>query len=137
MTGVPAAARAWKTSTRYCGPYFWVKIWAQWLPQLGVAALAVIVPAIARPPPTSPKVAAPAAIFALTDIQILLGLLAQLPVTVAGWETGLPAASSHVELLKAARRPAGSAAPRRRVSAAEELERSPDPERSGGTFGHE
>src|SRR6201995_2814439 len=131
MTGGPAADLAWTTSIRYCGPYFWVKIWVQLAPQLGVAALAVIVPAIARPPPTSPKVAAPAAIFALTDIQILLGLLAQLPVPVAGGEPGLPAAASHVELLEAARRPAGSVAPRRRVSAAEGLERSPDPERAG------
>jgi hypothetical protein len=92
------------------------------LPQLGVAALAVIVPTIPRPPPTMVRVAAPAAIFALTDIQILLGLLAQLPVTVAGWEIGLPAASSHVERLEAARRPFGSAASPRCVSEAERLE---------------
>src|ERR1700761_5210330 len=43
-----------------------------------------MVPTIARPPPTSVRVAAPAAIFALTDIEILLGLLAKRPMTVAG-----------------------------------------------------
>src|ERR1700748_1830321 len=78
MTGVPAADLAWCTSTRYWGPYFCEKICAQLeLPlvsQLGVAALAVSVPTIPRPPPTRVKVAAPATIFALTDIQILLGL---------------------------------------------------------------
>src|ERR1700761_5571111 len=145
MTGVPAAARAWYTSRRYPGPNFWVKMsWHPLVevgvvgpPQFGVAALAVMVPAIARPLPTSPRVLTPATIFALTDIQILLGLLAQLPVTVVGGEPAPRAAASHIELLEAARRPAGCAAPRRRVSAAEGLERSPDPDRPGGAFGHE
>ena len=58
------------SSRTKCSPNFCVYQLSQWIPHDGVAALALSVPAMPRPPLASANVAAPAAIFAMKDIRV-------------------------------------------------------------------